>query len=190
MTNESFNYDDLITLFDQTFTSSHQTRLIKGGDEPVYLPKDNVNDFHQIVFARGYFASALHEISHWLVAGNQRRLLEDFGYWYCADGRDQATQQAFEKVEVKPQAIEWALSMACGHPFRVSTDNLSGWQSCRHQFQDAVYDRLIELIDGDFNDRTRAFMDVLQTFYRQPQVTLDTINYQKSGDAFKENYEI
>jgi len=180
-TTEQFDYQDLITLFDQTFASSHHTRLVKGGDEPIYLPKNHEREFNQIIFARGYFASALHEISHWLVAGNDRRLLEDFGYWYCADGRDEQTQRKFEAVEVKPQAIEWALSLACGHPFRVSTDNLSGWQSCRHQFQDNVFDRLLELMAGKFNQRTLLFMDVLREFYQQPPLSLEHINYQKSS---------
>ena len=32
----------------------------------------------------------------------------------------------FEKVEIKPQAIEWILSASCGFRFQVSCDNLSG----------------------------------------------------------------
>ena len=175
---DTFNYQDLIALFEQTFAKSYQTHLVKGGDEPIYLPKNHERAFNQIVFARGYFASALHEISHWLVAGEDRRLLEDFGYWYCADGRDELTQKKFEAVEVKPQAIEWALSLACGHPFRVSTDNLSGWQSCRHQFQDNVYQRLCELVDGAFNQRTLLFINALRDFYKQPPLCLTRLNYQ------------
>jgi len=186
----TFKLDHLIDLFDQTFESSHNTRLIKGGDEPIYLPKDNNIDFNRIIFARGYFASALHEISHWLVAGEERRLVEDYGYWYCPDGRDEQTQKTFEKVEVKPQAIEWALSLACGHPFRVSTDNLSGWKSCRYQFQDNVYERLITLIDGGFNERTLLFISALQTFYGQPLLTAKSINYRHQSDEFKELYEV
>ncbi len=54
--------------------------------------------------SRTVFASALHEISHWCIAGKARRELVDFGYWYCPDGRDAMTQSQFEDVEVKPQA--------------------------------------------------------------------------------------
>jgi len=182
----TFELDHLITLFDQTFKSSFNTRLIKGGDEPIYLPKTTIDGYHQIVFARGYFASALHEIAHWLVAGESRRLLEDYGYWYCPDGRDEQTQKTFETVEVKPQAIEWALSLACGHPFSVSTDNLSGWQSCRHQFQDKVYQRLICLIEGEFNERTKLFINVLQQFYTQPKLTTKHIQYRHQREGIKE----
>lgn len=101
---------DLIRIFNQTFLTSHHTELIRGGDEPIYLPASDRRSRHQIVFGHDYFASALHEIAHWLVAGQARRLLEDFGYWYDPDGRDKASQLKFEQVEVQPQAIEWALA--------------------------------------------------------------------------------
>ena len=32
----------------------------------------------------------------------------------------------FEKVEVRPQAYEWILSVSAGFPFTVSCDNLDG----------------------------------------------------------------
>ncbi len=54
-----------------------------------------------------------------------RRSQVDFGYWYHADGRDASQQSAFEAVEVKPQALEWFFSKACGWSFKVSVDNLS-----------------------------------------------------------------
>lgn len=187
---ELFNYNDLIVLFNNTFQKPFKTCLVKGGDEPIYLPKDEQHAYHRIIFARGYFASALHEISHWLVAGAQRRQLEDFGYWYCPDGRDESTQKAFEKVEVKPQSIEWALSLACGHPFRVSTDNLSGWQSDRYAFQDTVYSQLCNLIEHGFNDRTRQLMLVLQAHYKQPPLTIEHINYQPTSPKRELPYEV
>ena len=69
---------------------------------PIYLPADAAHPRHRIIFARGFYASALHEpeIAHWCIAGEQRRLLElittDYGYWYEPDGRDAITQAAFE----------------------------------------------------------------------------------------------
>lgn len=183
---DGFDYNDLMKVFDDTFLQSHQTRLIKGGDEPIYLPKDDEVNYHRIVFARGYFASGLHEIAHWLVAGEARRLLEDYGYWYCPDGRDQAMQMEFEKVEVHPQAIEWALSLACGHPFRVSTDNLSGYQSDRYAFQDKVYSKLCQLIEDGFNPRTQRLLAALQAFYHQPELSVDHIGYQPHVNPVEE----
>ncbi|MGB1144495.1 MAG: elongation factor P hydroxylase, partial [Glaciecola sp.] len=37
-------------MFDDTFFDKYNTRLIKGGEEPIYLPADAENPFHQIVF--------------------------------------------------------------------------------------------------------------------------------------------
>ena len=74
--------EPLIALFDQTFITQFNTRLVRGGDEPVYLPANATVAYHQVVFAHGYFSSALHEIAHWCIAGERRRLLEDYGYWY------------------------------------------------------------------------------------------------------------
>lgn len=123
---KSLNTRDLIQLFDQLFYTSTNTRLISGDDEPVYLPADEAVSFNRLVFAHGFFESALHEISHWCLAGSERRKQVDFGYWYVPDGRTEAQQRAFEQVEVKPQAVEWLLSEACGRRFHISTDNLDG----------------------------------------------------------------
>jgi elongation factor P hydroxylase len=63
-------------------------------------------------------------VAHWCIAGDARRQQVDFGYWYAPQGRGPEQQRAFEAVEVKPQALEWYLSLACGYRFRVSVDNL------------------------------------------------------------------
>ncbi len=67
---------------------------------------------------------SLLELSHWCIAGKARRQLADFGYWYAPDGRSEAQQQAFERVEIKPQALECLFTLACRRVFRVSQDNL------------------------------------------------------------------
>lgn len=71
-------YQDLIAIFNDTFLETFNTKLELGGDEPIYLPADQEHPHHRIIFARGFYASALHEIAHWCVAGPERRLLEDF----------------------------------------------------------------------------------------------------------------
>src|SRR5690625_7277938 len=63
----------LIELFNQGVGQRHGTRLVRGGEEPVYLPADARCRHHRIVFAHGYFASALHELAHWCIAGAARR---------------------------------------------------------------------------------------------------------------------
>lgn len=160
------NYQDLIVLFNATFTETENTVLIKGGHEPIYIPANHSQQYHQVVFAHGYFASALHEISHWCIAGKQRRLLEDYGYWYCPDGRDVNQQAEFEKVEVKPQAIEWAFSCVSGKPFSVSTDNLNGAVADTQGFQLAVKQQVMHYLAHGFPPRAAEFIDVLQAFYQ------------------------
>ena len=62
--NSTHHYEQLITLFNDCFADDFNTRLIKGDDEPIYLPADAEVPYHRIVFAHGFYASALHEISH------------------------------------------------------------------------------------------------------------------------------
>jgi elongation factor P hydroxylase len=163
------HYQELISLFDTTFFTQYNTRLIRGGDEPVYLPVSETCEYNQIVFAHGYYASALHEISHWCLAGSSRRLLEDFGYWYVPDGRDQQQQSEFEKVEIKPQAIEWALCVAAGKDFDVSTDNLSGsGQTDRFAFKDKVYQQVCYYLETGFPNDAENLIIVLAEHYQTP----------------------
>ncbi|MBL4782369.1 MAG: elongation factor P hydroxylase [Porticoccaceae bacterium] len=115
---------DLEALFEQCFNGDYQTLLIGGADEPLYRPSTTPSQPHRIFYRADYFASALHEIAHWCIAGAERRLLEDWGYWYCPDGRSPEQQRAFEAVEVLPQSIEWMFSVASAMPFRISSDNL------------------------------------------------------------------
>ena len=116
----------LCALFDSLFLGDENTCLVPGGEEPVYLPADARFHHHRIVFRHDYVASALHEVAHWCVAGPERRLLPDYGYWYAPDGRSVRQQADFERVEARPQALEWIFSRACGLVFRPSIDNLDG----------------------------------------------------------------
>lgn len=115
--------DCLIDLFNATFVDQNVV-LVRGLGEPEYFPA-TADQPARIEFAHGFFASALHEVSHWCLAGKKRRTLADFGYWYEPDGRDFETQRLFEQVEIKPQALECLFTQACGKVFRVSQDNLS-----------------------------------------------------------------
>ena len=171
----SFCYQDLISLFNQCFASSHNTRLERGDVEPIYLPADKEMTHHRIVFAHGFYASALHEVAHWLLAGEARRLQEDYGYWYCPDGRNDEQQRQFEAVEIKPQAIEWALSLSCGFHFNVSCDNLNGSvEPDRHTFKAQVREQALHYLEHGFNSRTQILLQALQKYYRQPMLTADS----------------
>lgn len=119
---ESLEVDWLIQVFNRAF-AHHCVKLVRGQGEPEYFPATDM-EFARIEFAHGFFQSALHELSHWSLAGARRRTLPDFGYWYAPDGRNEAQQHTFEQVEIKPQAIECLFTLMCGKTFRVSQDNL------------------------------------------------------------------
>lgn len=162
------HYHDLITLFAQCFATDYKTRLVCGDNEPYYQPAQNAEDFHQVVFAHGFFASALHEIAHWCIAGKQRRELFDYGYWYEPDGRNAAQQAEFERVEHKPQALEWLFSLCAGVPFQVSVDNLGGIAVDRVAFTKAVQQQLTAYIINGIPPRAEVFARALADFYQQP----------------------
>ncbi len=161
-------YQDLITIFNNNFVPSFNTKLVKGEDEPLYLPAGGHCRYHQIIFAHGYYASALHEIAHWCIAGQARRLLEDFGYWYQPDGRNAQEQQAFEVVEIKPQALEWAFCVAANKSFDVSVDNLEGVATDRYAFKKLVHQQVIRYLEIGFPERGEIFIKALANYYQTP----------------------
>ncbi len=174
-------YQDLILLFHDTFFNEYNTKLIKGKDEPIYLPASAERSYHQIIFAHGFYASALHEISHWCHAGEARRLLEDFGYWYIPDGRNEEQQKKFEQVEVIPQAIEWAFNVAAQKEFNVSSDNIDGFQADTHGFKLKVFEQVQLFLQQGFPKRANQFIEALATFYNTPlPLTLD--NFVKNKE--------
>lgn len=165
-------YQDLITIFNQTFFADYQTKLELGGEEPIYLPADEQTPYHRIIFARGFYASALHEIAHWCVAGPQRRLLEDFGYWYEPDGRSAKVQAEFERVEIRPQAYEWIFAQSAGFPFTVSCDNLNGdIEPDRLAFMHKVHQQVLVLLKQGLPLRVKRLSDALRQHYARPPLS-------------------
>lgn len=159
--------NDLIMLFNDLFRERWQTVLVRGDNEPEYIPAAHETDVHRVVFAHGYFASALHEVSHWCIAGDRRRKLYDYGYWYCPDGRTAQEQAAFEQVEVRPQALEWLFSAAAGSDFNISVDNLSGGgASDEAGFREQVARQARQyLAQQTLPPRARLFIETLLEFY-------------------------
>lgn len=162
--------DELILLFDDLFACSDNTRLQRGDDEPVYLPANDHCEYHRIVFAHGFFASALHEIAHWCIAGPARRMQIDYGYWYTPDGRTPQQQLAFEQVEIKPQALEWIFSTASGKGFRISVDNLDAEQAAEahrpQSFKRAVWQQVAAYCESGLPLRAERFYRALTAHYR------------------------
>jgi elongation factor P hydroxylase len=156
---------DLIGLFDEEFRARENTILVRGDSEPLYLPADGDHPHHRVIFAHGFYASALHEIAHWCIAGAERRLQVDYGYWYRPDGRTADEQTEFERVEARPQALEWAFAIAAGFRFNVSADNLSGAPVDLAAFRQRVYDELCRYWERGFPPRAQRFIDRLCAFY-------------------------
>lgn len=165
---DNWSLEDITALFDGIFMPHYQTRLVRGGDEPLYRPADQQTPYHQVIFARGFYASALHEISHWCIAGAKRRQLEDYGYWYLPDGRNAEQQVAFESAEIAPQALEYLFTQACGRSFQVSVDNLGGdIEVDREAFQKRVLVRAERYESEGLPIRANAFRHALHAYYQR-----------------------
>ncbi len=126
---QPFDAGRLERVFADCFARRFDTLLLGGASEPVYLPAGTNSGTgrpvpgHRLFYREDFFASALHEVAHWCIAGRERRLQIDFGYWYAPAGRDARVQRRFEAVEAGPQALEWLFSQACGYRFQLSMDN-------------------------------------------------------------------
>jgi elongation factor P hydroxylase len=163
--NKRHDSNHLIAIFNAQFQSRYRTRLVSGANEPLYQPAANDLEYHQLTFKDDYFASALHEIAHWCIAGPSRRQRIDYGYWYHPDGRDRLQQERFEEVEVKPQALEWMLSVAAGFRFRVSSDNLIADVTDQSRFKDKIYQQATIYLQQGLPRRASQFMQALSEFY-------------------------
>ena len=165
---------DLESLFFELFYPGMQTRLLGGAKEPLYLPASadaTDHDFrgdNLLYYREDFYASALHEISHWCIAGEQRLKQVDFGYWYLPDGRTAEQQEAFENVEVQPQALEWLFSLACNYDFSVSKDNLNG-DICSDSEEDSFAEKVriaaLGYLSHGLPNRATVFYKALSCFY-------------------------
>lgn len=167
---EQHHYQDLINLFNQLFEHTEQTILLAGGDEPLYLPKNEDSPFNRIIFTKDYYASALHEIAHWCISGKERRQLIDYGYWYQPDRQSADTQDVFEHAEAKPQALEWIFSQAAGFKFRISADNLARNNVASENFKQMIYQHAKQFLETKLPKRARLFTECLLDFYQRSQV--------------------
>ena len=162
--------EQIVTVFDDCFAAPDglNTRLEGGHPEPYYRPATGPGECHRVEFTYDYPASALHEAAHWCVAGVKRRQQPDYGYWYAPDGRSEAQQAEFERVEVKPQALEWIFAKACGMGFRVSADNLDAGLCPSEAFKRAIWQQVQQNCAAGVNSRARQFARSLAAAFRQP----------------------
>ena len=143
----------------------HGTRLIGGFPEP-YYKAPGTTSLAEVQFTRDYERSALHELGHWCIAGKQRRLINDYDYWYVPDGRTDEQQRLFFNVEVKPQALEKHFSTALALPFEVSVDNLGNkHQAGVDEFSDRVNEQYTDYQAAGFPSRATEIYNCLQQWH-------------------------
>jgi elongation factor P hydroxylase len=166
------HYQHLIKIFNNLFQQAENTILVKGEHEPLYLPASSKCPHAQVIFAHGFYQSALHEIAHWCIAGQDRRQLVDYGYWYQPDGRSAEQQKIFEQVEIKPQALEWMFSVAAGSRFYISADNLSGEETEADHFKLAVYQQVKLYVEHGPPARAQRFLQGLLEHYSKNSIKI------------------
>ncbi len=110
--------------FNREFADSHNTVMLGGAAEPLYLPA-TAQAAAQLFYREDYAASALHEAAHWCIAGRQRRTLVDFGYAYQPPPRSPEQQALFFNLELRTQTLERVFAQAAGVEFQPSADNLA-----------------------------------------------------------------
>lgn len=160
--------NQFIELVNEGFLTTYRTHLEGGHVEPFYkAPQES--EIAVIQFTRDHYSSALHELAHWCIAGSERLKKDDFGYWYNPDGRSTEQQSQFFKVEIKPQAIEWAFSVVCQIEFNFSCDNLSGDSDVPDFFKNDVVYQIQRYLDHGFPPRAQRLLQFLyQKCFTEP----------------------
>ena len=176
-----FDATRLERVFDRCFLADYRTCLRGGALEPLYQPSTQDDQPNVLWYREDFFASALHEVAHWCIAGDDRRQQVDFGYWYAPDGRDAAQQAAFEAVERKPQALEWYFSLACGYRFRLSADNLGAGEGelpDNSVFRSAVCAQALRWRRDGLPTRAQHFFAALCAEFRSG-LSIATLNFSE-----------
>lgn len=162
-----FKASDLEHIFQRLFFKTHNTILVFGAEEPFYQAAKNDQDCHKIYCRADFYSSGLHEIAHWCIAGKERRLQDDYGYWYQPDGRSLEQQKSFELVEVKPQALEKIFCDSINYQFLVSADNLHLISYSTKEFSEKVKLQAEEYMqEGLIPPRAKQFIEGLKEFYQ------------------------
>lgn len=166
----------VLAVFDRALGNTYKTRLVGGFSEPEYIPAHS-GEPAEIRFREDFTSSALHEASHWCIAGLERHALHDFGYWYYPEGRNAEQQLAFEKAEVRPQAVEWIFSTACGQRFNLSRDNHGpSGQQTDFDFAEAVTQQARTFCADGLPERAAIFATALAQEFENPHYA-GTDNY-------------
>lgn len=152
--------ESIVGVFNRLFGEKYRVLLQGGYSEPFYQAPV-AGRIGKICFREDYISSALHEVSHWCIAGIERRKVDDYGYWYSPDGRTKEQQAAFESVEAKPQALEWIFSIVTGVDFHISADNLNAGELDLSHFRMSVEAQAKRYLEGGMPEDACAMLHKL-----------------------------
>lgn len=157
-------HHEIARRFNQRF--ARDTVLIGGAEEPLYLPRAAGRPAI-IRYTHDYPQSALHEVAHWCLAGDARRLLRDYGYWYQPPPRSEPDQSRFFAVESRVQGLELLFALAAGVRFHVSADNPGDDPEGRvGRFAAAVRTEAVARLAHGPRGRAAAVLDLLDCGWR------------------------
>ena len=117
----ALNHSDVARVFNLAFVD-YKVVMNGGHAEPLYVPGVRLAEIH---YTQDHAASALHEAAHWCTAGQRRRRLKDYGYFYSPPPRTQVDSVRFEAAEVEAQSMELLFSEAAGLRFQPSADDVN-----------------------------------------------------------------
>ncbi len=164
---------------------SYRTTILGGFAEPLYLPASE-GAFAQIRFTLDSFQSALHELAHWSLSGEERRAKMDYGYWYRPDGRNAEEQKRFFEVEVKPQAIERIFSEGARVSFDVSCDNLAGEAGDVEDFRAKVEAKAIQYRNEGLPTQAKELLCIVEEWAQSTLVNPATLSCGEGSLGFQE----
>jgi elongation factor P hydroxylase len=164
------DYCPFITLFNSEFTQTDNTIIAESLDEPIYLPRDATHPFNRILYTQGSYTSVLHEISHWCIAGSERRLKIDYGYWYKPESQTLEEAELYKKFEAKTHGIEWIFSIAAGVPFYIIPNNLSAGFEVSQDLKEAVHAATLNYLNSGLPVSAERFKQALLKYYKREAV--------------------
>ena len=156
------NHREIARLFNSTFEVEYGVVMSGGYSEPLYLPGEQLGEGKSHVrYTYDHASSALHEASHWCMAGRARRKLVDYGYFYDPPPRSEVTQRRFEYFELDAQALEYLLSRSADIPFHVSLDDVGTTLEAAYLFRCRVERRARDWLMSGLPPRAALFMNRL-----------------------------
>jgi elongation factor P hydroxylase len=153
----ALNHSDVARVFNLAFVD-YKVVMNGGHAEPLYVPGVRLAEIH---YTQDHAASALHEAAHWCTAGQRRRRLKDYGYFYSPPPRTEVDRARFEAVEVEAQSMELLFSEAAGLLFQPSTDDVDAPDNRLGTFSHRILIRARERRRLGLPERAEKFVTAL-----------------------------